>query len=211
MAMQRRRGWGTRLARLAVSLGASALLASGCSTSAPSPPPHDAAVPSPPGGPAPATAKTPSAASKRAAAQTAKTTKEGKAAEKTSEKSGEKPAPRIAEDDLKDDLKDELKLEEPEANPYSEEVTLKLSVTPPVKALVMWGSKQVAKVSPGNMDAEIVRPRGSGPVDLEIKADGYLPYHTRLYSDRSEKVGVRLYRAEDAPGLFGYKRSATTK
>jgi hypothetical protein len=101
---------------------------------------------------------------------------------------------------------DELRVEEPEANPYSDTVTLRLTVTPPVRALVMWGGKQVAKLAPGSMDAEIVRPRGSGPVDLEITAEGYLPYHTRLYSDRNEKVNARLYRPEEAPGLFGYKR-----
>ena len=102
---------------------------------------------------------------------------------------------------------EDLKTEERETNPYSESVTLKLSVSPPVKALVTWGAKAVARVAPGNMDADIQRPRGSGPLDLEIKADGYLPYHTRLYADRSDKVSVRLCRNEDAPGLFGYKRS----
>jgi hypothetical protein len=113
------------------------------------------------------------------------------------------PVPtKIAEDDLR--------AEEPEANPYSETVTLRLSVTPPVKALVMWGGKQVAKLAPGNMEAEIVRPRGSGPVDLEIKAEGFMPHHTRLYSDRNDKISARLYRPEEAPGLFGYKRSPGT-
>ena len=104
----------------------------------------------------------------------------------------------------------DLKTEEREVNPYSENVALKLSVAPPVKTLVMWGAKTVARVAPGSMDADIVRPRGSGPVDLEIKADGYLPYHTRLYADRSDKVSVRLYRNEDAPGLFGFRRSPDT-
>jgi hypothetical protein len=106
---------------------------------------------------------------------------------------------------------DDLKLEEQEANPYSETVTLKLSVTPAVRALVMWGGKQMAKLSPGQMEADIVRPRGSGPLDLEIKAEGFLPYHTRLYADRNDKVNVRLYRDEEAPGLFGYKRSSADK
>lgn len=104
---------------------------------------------------------------------------------------------------------EELKTEEPEENPYSETVTLKVSVSPQVKAQVLWGAKTMAKLAPGSMEAEIVRPRGSGPVDLEIKAEGFLPYHTRLYSDRNEKVAVRLYRAEEAPGLFGYKRAAS--
>jgi len=102
---------------------------------------------------------------------------------------------------------EDLKTEEREASPYSESVTLKLSVSPPVKAIVTWGAKTVARVAPGTMDADIQRPRGSGPLDLEIKADGYLPYHTRLYADRSDKVSVRLCRNEDAPALFGYKRS----
>ena len=77
----------------------------------------------------------------------------------------------------------------------------------PVKALITWGAKTLARVAPGNMDAYIQRSRGGGPLDLEIKADGYLPYHTRLYADRSDRVSVRLCRNEDAPGLFGYKRS----
>ena len=105
----------------------------------------------------------------------------------------------------------DLRAEEQEANPYSEAVTLKLSVTPQVKALVMWGAKQMAKLAPGGMETEIARPRGSGPLDLEIRADGYLPYHTRLYADRNDKVSVRLYRGEEAPGLFGYRRSAAEK
>jgi hypothetical protein len=101
--------------------------------------------------------------------------------------------------------------EEREPNPYSESVTLKLKVTPQVKAVVLWGARQMAHLEPGEMDAEITRPRGSGPLDLEVKAEGYLPYHTRLYADRNDKVGVRLYRPEEAPNLFGYQRSPDVK
>ncbi len=101
---------------------------------------------------------------------------------------------------------DDLRTEEREANPYSQTVTLKLSVTPQVKALVTWGAKQIARLSPGSMDTELSRPRGSGPIDLDIKAEGYMPYHTRLYADRNDKVSVRLYRVEEAPGLLGYRR-----
>jgi hypothetical protein len=101
----------------------------------------------------------------------------------------------------------ELETEEREANPYSESVTLRLSVTPSTRAVVLWGAKQMAQLEPGKMGAEIVRPRGSGPLDLEIKAEGYLPHHTRLYADRNDKVGARLYRVEEAPNIFGYNRS----
>jgi hypothetical protein len=106
---------------------------------------------------------------------------------------------------------EELKTEEPEANPFSESVTLKLTVTPQAKALVLWGAKQMAHLEPGKMDAELTRPRGSGPLDLEIKAEGYLPYHTRLYADRNDKLSVRIHRVEEAPNLFGYNRSPDVK
>ena len=76
-----------------------------------------------------------------------------------------------------------------------------------MKATVNWGAKMLARLEPGKMEAEVTRPRGSGPLDLEIKAEGYMPYHTRLYTGRSDKLGIRLYRPEEAPSLFGYKRS----
>jgi hypothetical protein len=120
-------------------------------------------------------------------------------ASKEAPKEVQKAAPKIDDEDLL--------TEEREANPYSETVTLKLTVTPQVKALVTWGAKQVARLAPGSMDAEITRPRGSGPVDLEIKAEGFMPHHTRLYADRNDRINVRLYRLEEASGLLGYKRS----
>jgi len=162
-----------------------------CCCSRPSQPVAPAA--SPAGEPSPAPERPTSKPSKLAAARATM------APEASKEAPSPKEATKIADE--------ELKTEERESNPYSETVNLKLSVTPPVKALVMWGAKQVARLSPGSMDTELSRPRGSGPVDLEIKAEGFMPYHTRLYADRSDKVGVRLYRVEEAPGLLGYKRS----
>lgn len=91
-----------------------------------------------------------------------------------------------------------------EQNPQSETVLLKLSVSPPTKATVMRGQKVMARLAPGTMDAEWSVPRYSGPFDLEIRADGYLTYHTRLYSDREDKIAVRLYRSTEAVGLWGY-------
>ena len=190
--------WRT-LAGLTFSVGLG-VLAWGCTKPAVAPAAPDVAPVA--STPAAAPTKAPGPASKRSAAQAAKATSAASSKEAPglpAAAAAEPPAVKVADDDLK--------AEEPEANPYSETVTLRLSVTPPVKALVLWGAKQVAKLAPGSMEAEIVRPRGSGPVDLEIKADGFMPYHTRLYSDRNEKVGARLYRPEEAPGMFGYKRS----
>jgi hypothetical protein len=102
---------------------------------------------------------------------------------------------------------EELKTEEREANPTSENVTLTLHISPPVKAVVMWGAKQMAKVIPEKPSVELQRPRASGPLDLEIRAEGFLSHHTRLHSDRNDKVNVRLVREADAPSLFGYRSS----
>ena len=100
---------------------------------------------------------------------------------------------------------DDLQSEEREANPLSETVTLTLSISPPVKALVMWGSKQLARITPDSPTVELQRPRSSGPLDLDIRAEGFLPHHTRLYSDRNDKVNVRLVRLAEAPSLLGYR------
>lgn len=102
---------------------------------------------------------------------------------------------------------EELQTEEREANPTSETVTLILNISPPAKGVVMWGAKQMAKLTPDKPSIELQRPRASGPVDLEIRAEGFLTHHTRLHSDRNDKVNVRLVRVADAPSLFGYRSS----
>jgi len=181
--MRLRRAWMSVLALL-------------CACSRPSTPAAPAASPAVEPATAPAKLSKPSKPSKLVAAHPPVAPE----ASKEAPKEALKEVPKIDEADLK--------TEEREANPYSETVNLKLTVTPQVKALVTWGAKQVARLAPGSMDTEISRPRGSGPVDLEIKAEGFMPYHTRLYADRNDKINVRLYRVEEAPGLLGYKRSA---
>ncbi len=104
---------------------------------------------------------------------------------------------------------DDLQSEEREANPLSETVTLTLAISPPVKAFVMWGSKQLARAAPDNPTIELQRPRSSGPLDLDIRADGFLPHHTRLYTDRNDKVNVHLVREAEAPSLLGFRAPAS--
>jgi hypothetical protein len=81
-------------------------------------------------------------------------------------------------------------------------VTIKISVDAHWKAHVFWGRKDF-----GIAPLEIVRPRGSGPLDLLITADGALPLHTRVFTDRDSALPVRLYAEADAPGLLGYPRT----
>jgi hypothetical protein len=79
------------------------------------------------------------------------------------------------------------------------EVTLKLVAEAAKKAHVFWGRKDL-----GVAPLEIHRPRGSGPLDLLVVAPGYLPLHTRAFTERDETLALRLYDAEGARGLLGY-------
>jgi hypothetical protein len=98
-----------------------------------------------------------------------------------------------------------LQAETPEANPRSETVKLKLTVLP-VTAEVVWGAKRLGTA--GREPLVIERPRDSGPLDLVIRAAGYLPFHTRLFTDREDAVTIRLVAPSAASGLLGYKRTA---
>jgi hypothetical protein len=107
---------------------------------------------------------------------------------------GSKPeAPAVVGDE------EPLVEEAPEANPRSETVTIKLVAEPTRKARVFWGRKDL-----GLAPLELSRPRGSGPLDLLVVAPGALPLHTRVFSDRDDKLWLRLVPESDAPSLLGY-------
>jgi hypothetical protein len=101
-----------------------------------------------------------------------------------------------------------LEVEERERNPRSRTVKLKLTVSPAARGGVFWGRKRLAEVQPGQMTVELERPRGSGPLDLVVRADGFLPHHLRMFTDRDDRLSLRLIRPEEAQGLLGYKRPA---
>jgi hypothetical protein len=78
-------------------------------------------------------------------------------------------------------------------------VTIKLVADARRQAHVTWGRKDL-----GVAPLEIVRPRGSAPLDLIIQAPGFLPLHTRVFTDRDDTLSLRLYSEGDAVGLPGY-------
>ncbi len=79
------------------------------------------------------------------------------------------------------------------------QVTLKLLADANRKAHVFWGRKDL-----GVAPLEIRRPRGSGPLDLVFVAPGFLPLHTRAFTDHDETLSVRLYDEEAASSLLGH-------
>jgi hypothetical protein len=88
---------------------------------------------------------------------------------------------------------------EPEAATETETVTVKLQVEPPKVAHVFWGAKDL-----GPAPLEVKRPRGSGPLDLILRAPGYLTLHTRAFTDKDDHIAVRLVPETDAASQFGY-------
>jgi hypothetical protein len=104
--------------------------------------------------------------------------------------------------DVDDDLDDDRGRASSSAGGGRDQVTIKLSVDAHWKAHVFWGRKDL-----GVAPLQIERPRGSGPLDLLIVAEGALPLHTRVFTDRDGGLSVRLYAESEAPGLLGYPRS----
>jgi hypothetical protein len=51
----------------------------------------------------------------------------------------------------------------------------------------------------------VVRPRDSGPLDLVIRAAGFLPVHTRAYTFSDSRVAVKLTPVEEKNTLFGFR------
>jgi len=78
------------------------------------------------------------------------------------------------------------------------EIVVRLMVEPPGIAHVYWGVKDV-----GIAPVELVRPRDSGPMDLIVRAPGYLNFHTRAYTDRDDKIAIRLVLQAEAPRPAG--------
>jgi hypothetical protein len=87
----------------------------------------------------------------------------------------------------------------------AETVTIKLVADERKKAHVFWGRKEL-----GVAPLEVTRPRGSGPMDLLVIADGYLPLHTRVFTDRNETLALRVFDRAEAARLPGYSAAESS-
>jgi hypothetical protein len=93
----------------------------------------------------------------------------------------------------------DLEPETSDGRPDAGTVRIKLVADPRRQAHVFWGRKDL-----GVAPLEIVRPRGSAPLDLTVLAPECLPLHTRAFTDRDDTLSLRLYSEHDAAGLPGY-------
>jgi hypothetical protein len=76
----------------------------------------------------------------------------------------------------------------------------------PDKVTIFWGRKPpLGIIKTAKKPLVIERPRDSGPMDVVIRAEGYLPVHTRAYTFNDAKIFVKLTKIEDKKTLFGYR------
>lgn len=91
----------------------------------------------------------------------------------------------------------------PPAKPDTVRITIQ--TVPPRKASVRWGNKTLG-VIPTPQALVVERPRDSGPLDLVIRAAGFLPVHTRAYTFSDSRVAVKLTPPAEKSKLFGYRQ-----
>lgn len=90
----------------------------------------------------------------------------------------------------------------PEMEPTT--ATIVFATTPPSTATVVWGRKLLGKITPAK-PLVIVRPRDSGPLDVMVRAQGYLAVQTRAHTFSDNRVIVKLTPPENKSELFGYR------
>lgn len=89
--------------------------------------------------------------------------------------------------------------------PLSPNVKLTLRTYPMRRATVTWGSKRLGFIDRGK-PLVLERPRDSGPLDLIIRATGYLPVHTRAYTFNDGNVEVKLTPVDKMDTVYGYQQ-----
>lgn len=82
--------------------------------------------------------------------------------------------------------------------------TIVFATVPQANATVSWGKKRLGRIMP-NKPLVVVRPRDSGPLDVIVRADGFLPVHTRAHTFSDNKVMIKLTRPDQTSTLLGYR------
>lgn len=91
---------------------------------------------------------------------------------------------------------------EPAGDPNT--ATVIIATMPPATAMVTWGRKKLGKITPGK-PLVVVRPRDSGPLDIMVRAEGFLAVQTRAHTFSDNRVVVKLTPPENASELLGYR------
>ena len=91
--------------------------------------------------------------------------------------------------------------------PPSDKVRVTFTVWPPsLKAMVFWGRRRLGMIEP-HKPLIVERPRDSGPLDVIVRAQGFLPVQTRAYTFADSKVSVKMTPPDQKKTLLGYREA----
>jgi hypothetical protein len=89
--------------------------------------------------------------------------------------------------------------------PLSPNVKVVFKTYPGRPATVTWGGKRLGSID-RNRPLVIERPRDSGPLDVIVRATGYLPVHTRAYTFDDAVIEVKLTPLDKKDTVYGYRQ-----
>jgi hypothetical protein len=89
--------------------------------------------------------------------------------------------------------------------PLSPTVKLSFRTFPPRRASVTWGSKRLGFTDRGK-PLIVERMRDSGPLDVIVRADGFLPVHARAYTFNDANVDIKITPIDKMDTLYGYQQ-----
>jgi hypothetical protein len=73
------------------------------------------------------------------------------------------------------------------------------------RSVVSWGSKRLGFIDRGK-PLVIVRPRDSGPLDVVVRSEGFIPVHTRANTFDDSVIDVKLTPLDKKETIYGYKQ-----
>ena len=85
-------------------------------------------------------------------------------------------------------------------------VQLTLKTKPRVRAKVYHGKEIL-----GSTPLQLTWTKDTGPIDITLRASGYLTVNSRLYTHRNDHVTVQMFKDDEAHLLFGYKKKVKSK
>jgi hypothetical protein len=93
----------------------------------------------------------------------------------------------------------------PPPEPPKDTARITFVTSPAVHATVSWGKQRLGVIGP-KAPLVITRPRDSGPLDVVVKAYGYLPVTTRAHTFGDTRITVKLTPPDQQQTLLGYRQ-----
>ena len=89
--------------------------------------------------------------------------------------------------------------------PLSPNVKLTFRTFPQRRAAVTWGSKRLGFIDRGK-PLVVDRVRDSGPLDVTVRAQGYITVHARAYTFNDANVDIKITPVDKKDTLYGYQQ-----